>query len=231
MDVLIPILGGISCKLYDDLNDNNFLTNEVLKESLKGSQWILLSLLSHNDFNFTIIAYFVNFLNAIHNFDEWNHGYETSLLLLYPIFLFLSFSTRRSITYIEIFYLLFISCSMIFDPVVIKEEYSFRKFIQRNLVFLVSVFSVVIGFYFGISMSIIKLGLYSIGYFLTSSLFQLYMLSQDNDKLLQTISLYAKSCINRVHCSTVSNNRYTCINIPIRTIVVQCKSVSSRGSY
>lgn len=181
MDFVLSFLGGVSCKAYDDLYDNNLLKNDILKESLKGSQWILLTLLSHNDFNFSIIALIVNGLNAIFNYAEWNHGYETSLMILYPVFLILSFSTRKWLTYMEVFYLLFISGSMIFDPLVITEEYSFRKFIQRNLIFLVSVFSVLIGLYFNLSMSILKLGMYSAGYFITSSIFQGYMLVKHND--------------------------------------------------
>ena len=190
MDYIVPLIGGISCKLYDDLYDNNILKNEILKEFLKGVQWVVLTLMSYNDFNFTVIAMIANGANALFNKDGWNNPYETSLLMLYPIFLVISYQTRKSINLIEIFYLLVIFCSMIWDPIVITEEYSYRKFIQRSLVFVSSVIALIVGIYLNISMSFIKLTLYSTGYFFTSSIFQLYMLEKDNDTVSKTTSLH-----------------------------------------
>jgi len=190
MDYIVPLIGGISCKLYDDLYDNNILSNEVFKECLKGIQWVSLALMSYNDFNFTVIAMIANGANAIFNNDGWNNPYETSLLFVYPIFLLISYSTRKAINLIEIFYLTFIFFGMMWDPIVITEEYSHRKFIQRVLVFMSSIIGLAGGLYFNISMSFIKLTLYSTGYFLTSSIFQLYMLEKDNDDLSKTISLH-----------------------------------------
>jgi hypothetical protein len=190
MNYILPLIGGITCKIYDDLSDNNLLSNEILKECLKAIQWITLTLMSYNDFNFTVIVLIVNGANAFFNIDEWNKGYETSLLILYPIFLAISYSTRKCISLIEGVYLLVILCSMIWDPIVITEEYSHRKFIQRVLISILSIIAFIGTMYFGMSITFIKLTLYSVGYFVMSSIFQLYMLEKDNDKLLQTMVLH-----------------------------------------
>lgn len=191
MDYLISFLGGLSCKVYDDLSDNNLFRNDTFKESLKGTQWIILTLLSHNDFNFACIAMILNLANCLFNISEWNHPYETSLLILYPFIVLYSFPTRTSINFFELFYLVFMLCSMIWDPVVITEEYSFRKFIQRGVIFVISIIASLIALYLNMSMTFIKLCMYSIGYFLASFIFQLYMLVQNNDKLLQTVVLHS----------------------------------------
>ena len=227
MDISLPFIGGIVCKLYDDLYDNNILTNETFKEILKGSHWITLTLSSYNDFNFTIIALFINFMNFLFNSSAWLYPYETSVMSLYPIFLFLSFPIRKSIGYVEVFYLLFMTGGMIWDPLVMTEEFSHRKFLQRTLVAICSLIGIVGGLYFDVSFSFIKLSIYSLGYFLSSSIFQLYMLNQDNDKVLQTIALLAKPYRDRVYSSMVPNNRYVSSRVSIRTTIVQCKNVSS----
>lgn len=217
MEFILPILAGISCKLYDDLNDNKLLTNEVFKECLKGSQWILLTLLSYNDFNFAVSNYIINLLNAINNWNEWNHGYETSLLILCIFFIPISFSSRKPASYMDIFYILWFIVCMSIEPLITTEEYSIKKFLQRCIAFVYSVSGVVIGLYFNVSMSFIKISLYAIGYTLISSIFQLYMLSQDNDRLLQTLVLHSKSCRNWNISIQNSGSRDTSNTISIRT--------------
>ena len=66
MDYLYAFLGGLLCKAYDDFNDNHMIGSHV-QELLKGSQWILLTLLSYNDFNFALVNYVINALNALIN--------------------------------------------------------------------------------------------------------------------------------------------------------------------
>lgn len=181
MDYIIPIIGGISCKLYDDLYDNNILTNEVYKECLKAIQWITLTLMSYNDFNFTVFIGLINGLNAISNWKEWNHGYETSLLLIYPVFLLISYSTRTSMSYIDMFYVTCFSICMAFEPLIIKEEYSPLKFITRAGLTIFIYVGLFVSHYFGVSWSFLKVGIYSVGYAFVSSIFQLYMLVKHND--------------------------------------------------
>lgn len=187
MNILIPFLGGISAKLYDDLDDNNFLTNDMFRECLKGSQWIILTLMSYNDFNYTFFNYLINLLNSFGGHFE--QPYETSLLILYPFFLILSFSTRFIPSILDVLYSLCFVSIMAIEPFVITEEYSHRKFAMRVVSLLIMYVGVFVGYHLGVSWNFLKQGIYGVGYALVSCIFQLYMLSQDNDRLLQTLVL------------------------------------------
>lgn len=180
MDFLYAFLGGVSCKLYDDFNDNAMIGREI-QEILKGTQWILLTLLSYNDFNFALINFTMNALNALNNWEEWKHPYESSLLLLTPIFLLTSFSTRMHPTLYDIGYVLVFVFTMAMEPLFIHEEFSYRKLVIRLVALIVSY----IGVWFEgiVSISFIKLGYYSIGYLLTSCFFQSYMLWKKNESV------------------------------------------------
>jgi hypothetical protein len=181
MDFLYAFLGGISCKLYDDLNDNQMIGPRV-QEILKGTQWILLALLSHNDFNFAVINFIMNALNASNNWGEWKHPYESSLLLLTPIFLLTSLSTRMLPGIYDAIYVAIFVISMAVEPLFIHEEFSYRKLIIR----LVYVIGTIVGVVFlndVVSNSFLKLGYYGIGYLSTSVCFQAYMLWQKNESV------------------------------------------------
>lgn len=182
MDYLLPLLSGIVAKIYDDLHDNNLLNNDMLKESLKGSQWILLTLLSYNDFNFSIIAYFANVLTVFSNWKEWDYPYEKSLLILYPFLILLSFPTRKMFSVLEILLMLGIGIGMWIEPYSIDEEYSYRKFIQRIIQTIFSILSLGIVIYFDLSSAFLKLMLFSIGYNFVSSLFQYYLINKEETK-------------------------------------------------
>jgi hypothetical protein len=175
MDYLYAFLGGLLCKVYDDLNDNNMI-DEQLQELLKGSQWILLTLLSYNDFNFALINYVINALNSLNNWQEWKFAYESSLLILAPVFLLISF---RTVTYFSLYdwlYLVVFILCMALEPLIIKEEFSYRKFIVRTIALVNSILGVVLGIHLGVSPSLVKISCYATGYFLFSSGFQAYLL-------------------------------------------------------
>jgi len=175
MDYLYAFLGGLSCKIYDDLNDNGMIGSHV-QEVLKGSQWILLTLLSYNDFNFALINYIINGLNALNNWEEWKFSYETSLLILTPIFLLISFHTANYFSNYDLFYLVVFVLCMGLEPLIIKEEFSYRKFIVRIIALIISILGIVLGIYLGVSPSLVKISCYATGYFLFSSGFQAYLL-------------------------------------------------------
>ena len=174
--MVLPLLGGISCKLYDDLIDNTIIEKPIILECLKGSQWILLTLISMNDFNFAIAFYCMNLLNAIANADEWNEPYETSLLYIYPVLILLSFHTRQYLHIYDIVLILFNVMVFGIEPLVIKEEVSNRKLVTRVIILYCLLFVIVLGSYFSLSTSIIKIFYYSLGYTITSSIFQAYSL-------------------------------------------------------
>ena len=76
-------LGGLSCKLYDDLNDNIVLKkfyNTTFMEYLKGIHYISLVSVSIDDPLFFIIFYIGCFLNHLRDGDAFKEPYEHSLL-------------------------------------------------------------------------------------------------------------------------------------------------------
>ena len=176
MDYFYAFLAGFTGKIYDDFKDNNLLKNNILKESLQGSQYILLTLLSHNDFNFALIFYFINVLNAYTNWNAWNFPYEKSLLILYPFLVLISYSTYFIPQIKDFIYILFFMICMAFEPLIITEEFSSRKLFTRLISIIFSVIGIVGGIYYEISPSIIKNSYYALGYTLFSSFFQAHLL-------------------------------------------------------
>jgi hypothetical protein len=175
MDYLYAFLGGLLCKIYDDLNDNSMIGGHV-QELLKGSQWILLTLLSYNDFNFALFNFIANGMNAANNWKEWNHSYETSLLCLTPLFLLISFSSRSTLTIYDLIYICIWFITMYVEPLIVTEEFSNRKLYLRMFGSFNAIISILGGLYFGISPSCIKISFYCLGYCLFSSGFQAYLL-------------------------------------------------------
>jgi hypothetical protein len=179
MEYLYAFLGGLLCKVYDDLNDNGMI-GEHAQEILKGSQWIILTLLSYNDFNFALFDFIANGLNAANNWNEWNHPYETSLLWLTPLFLLVSFSSRSILTIYDVIYISVWFTTMYLEPLFVTEESSKRKLYLRILGSINAAISILLGLYFGISISCIKISFYCLGYCLFSSGFQAYLLTRSS---------------------------------------------------
>ena len=201
MEYIYPLIGGISAKLYDDIVDEGFEVNDTFKEALKGAQWITLALASIGDFNYSIITYVINFLNHWANPEAYKFPYEFSLLCLYPIFILLSFHTRKSLTLMDYLITLSMCLAMFIEPMIIIENASYRKLIIRSSSVAVFICAVIFGLYFNtfssflnldyftlyfnlptislnISTAVLKLLFYGIGYFATSSLFQIYLINK-----------------------------------------------------
>ena len=175
--IVYAILGGIICKVYDDLNDMDILRSEKINEILKGGQWMILTLLSINDFNFSILFYLIQFINYLANPNEWSNSYESSLLYLYPFLIILSFHTRRYITIPDILILVFFCIFSILEPLNIIEEISYKKLFIRSIGSIIISILLFISLYFNISPSIKKILLYFLGYTVISTYFQIYNLS------------------------------------------------------
>jgi hypothetical protein len=62
------------------------------------------------------------------------------------------------------------------EPLIIKEEFSYRKFIVRTIALINSILGIVLGIYLGVSPSLVKISCYATGYFLFPSGFQAYLL-------------------------------------------------------
>ena len=106
MNTIIPLIGGITAKVYDDIVDTNIKVTDTFKESLKGIQWVTLTLMTINDFNFTFFIYIMTILNYLGNPDGYNMPYEYSLLLVFPFLMLLNYNT---IEYINLRSLLILS--------------------------------------------------------------------------------------------------------------------------
>ena len=172
MDIALAILGGMLCKIYDDFSDSKIVTNPLVLECLKGLQWISLCLLSYKDFNFSFVFYLGNLLNSISNPIEWTPAYEHSLLIVYPIFLIMSYTTFQ---YPNIYDLIlsFSTCvGMFFEPYFFTEEYSYKKLAYRGFFLLWLCFIITLP----ISLSVRKGFCFGIGYFLLSCIYQAYRL-------------------------------------------------------
>ena len=169
-------LGGFLAKVYDDFTDNHMIS-PLGQELLKGAQWMLLTLLSYNDFNFACSLYITQLLTAFADPDQFNQPYESSLLILSVCMVFYSFSTAK---YLSLYDLGYIGCFMLvlfIEPLFIKEEFSERKFLLRTMYAINAFIGLCIAPYFDISPSLIKVGFYGLGYTSCSSMFQAYLLT------------------------------------------------------
>ena len=177
MELLYSFLGGLGAKVYDDLFlDNKIIKNEYISEFFKGFQWIILTLISCNDFNFAIVIYIINFINFLVNKDGWKNYYEKALLILFPILILISFSTRYFFSYFEIFIILCLFIIPNAESCMNNEEVSYKKAIYRSILFSILFIGLHVYTFIDISISfsIIKLGYYCLGYLFFSSLFQCY---------------------------------------------------------
>lgn len=179
MDIALSVFSGAVCKVYDDLTDNHLSSNALLLEYLKGLEWSSLALLSFQDFTFAVTMYLMNLINAIHNPREWSLPYEHSMLLLYPLFIAMSYNTGTPISIWDGY---IFACSVfhnIVEPYFFSEEFSSKKFVLRFWYVL----SFAVGFLLPGSHSIKKLMAYGMGYMFVSTLFQAYLLISESQRI------------------------------------------------
>jgi hypothetical protein len=189
MDNLYAALCGISGKVYDDLYDNKLTDNQTIFETLKGSQWILLTLLSYSDFNFAFLFYIINVLNFVGNPNGWKPAYENALLIFFPFLVLISYHTVNYLTLYDMSILAWFVCVMAFEPYFIPEERGFKKLISRSLITIGLLTGLAFSYIFPVSVSIRKIIVYSLGYVITSVGFQLYLLSDSTATTSATTSL------------------------------------------
>ena len=186
MDNLSAALCGISGKVYDDLYDNKITDNQTIFETLKGSQWILLTLLSYSDFNFAFLFYIINVINSVGNPNGWKPAYEKALLIFFPFLILISYHTVKYLTPYDMSILTWFVCVMAFEPYFIPEEQGFRKLISRSLITIGLLTGLAFSYIFPVSVSIRKIIVYSLGYAITSVGFQLYLLSRTTERSVTT---------------------------------------------
>lgn len=190
MDFIWPFLMGSSIKVYDDITDMKLSNNSILIEFLKTIQTVSTIFSVISDFNFGLVFFVVNALALLADKDAYlEDSYYACLMMVYPIFLIYAYSTRHPETLISILY---VSCFAFFfsiEPFFIREEYSDIKFIVRFITSSIVFFGLFISKYIGVSNSCLKLGVACLGYIMVSTVFQFYMLS-NNDDISKTISLH-----------------------------------------
>ena len=119
----------------------------------------------------------MQFVTAFADPEQFNQPYETSLLILALFMVFYSFPTAKYLSFYDLGYIgCFVIC-MFIEPLIIKEEFSERKFLLRTIYSINIFIGLCIAPYFDISPSLIKVALYSIGYTSCSSMFQVYLLT------------------------------------------------------
>jgi hypothetical protein len=173
MDYTFAAIGGISCKIYDDIVDNNIEVADTFKEALKGIQWMILALLSINDFNFTVFFYIINFLNYLNNNEAFSLPYEHSLLYVYPLLLFFNYNTAQVFNYIDIIPIMLCFLAGAVESYIFPEDLSNKKIISRSVACL----GAFILLFVGLSKFMNKIILYGLFYGLTSVLFQLALIN------------------------------------------------------
>lgn len=176
MELAVAFVGGASAKLYDDIVDDGIPVSDIVKESLKGVQWMSLAALSLNDFNFAAIIYLIVIVNYITTPSAYTFSYEKSLLIIYPLIFLLNYSTIKSLNSADIFLPVVFLFLIGVDTLIVPENISYKKLIIRCIVSLALFILLLLCNYLNISSSIKKFLMYSFAYLLTSSLYHLYVL-------------------------------------------------------
>ena len=176
---LIALLAGTAAKLYDDLEDNNFLQkfrNNTLMEFLKGIHYILFMSLSIEEPLLFIIQYVLNILNSFVSKESFSKPYEHSLLYSFLlVFLIIDYKKITALYLYDKLIIIALILMAVSEPLIgtaVKDEYSFTKLISRvmGMVFLI------IQCYFIRSNGLKYLTIECIGYLFISVLVQLYSL-------------------------------------------------------
>jgi hypothetical protein len=180
-------LGGLSCKLYDDLNDNIVLKkfcNATFMEYLKGIHYVSFVSVSMNDPLFFIICYIGCFINHIRDGDAFKEPYEHSLLYSFILlFIILDYTKlANDVESIDIIILSMFFFSMFMEKMVMHYfgkdgEFSTLKLKLRTLAFI----TCIMAYLFCKSKSLKHLFTYLIGYVILSILVQYYSLLKSDD--------------------------------------------------
>jgi len=182
MDIVFPIISGIVIKLYDDIIDNNLIIDEIYMEVLKGLQWSTTAVLCMNDFNYALLFFIYMFTCDIGDTECLTTPYEKSGRIICLIILIMSFIFNyQSFEFIGIvsciIFLYFIAVTYI-DSKHESEEISIDKAYSRGTGTILISLLYIIGSRIGIHNSLLKLILMFAAYTGTSTLFQIYMISQ-----------------------------------------------------
>ena len=139
MSLFISLLGGLSVKVYDDLNDNIMLRkfrNETFMEILKGFHFIQVTATSIEEPLFFIIYYVTNLLNALAG-EGFTQPYEHSVLYSFMLlFIIIDYKKLTKVSLLDTLMVLSMGFLMVVEPIIMcyffeNSEFSFVKLISR----------------------------------------------------------------------------------------------------
>ena len=177
-NLLVPLLGGIFLKSYDDLSDNETLIafkNETLMEFLKGAHYICFTIMSINDPLWFIFAYTMNTLCYILDCNPYSKPYETSIFFSFGLlFIIINYNNIKLGDWYEYLILIGIFVGGIIETYIIHAEYSIFKLIIRSICILYLV--ILLYIFPNMSNTMRYICIYFTGYLLLSSIVQYYSL-------------------------------------------------------
>jgi len=162
-------IGGVVCKLYDDITDNHIRIPRVGKEVLKMLHTVLYTIISATDFNFSFAFYIVNFVGALANPSAWVGAYERACLYVLFLPCIVSFGYISNVKMVDIIIFLITFLGSILEIWLKFNEISIYKLLFRLLgvIYLVGVITLL-----NISNFTKKMFYYTLGYILASCIFQ-----------------------------------------------------------
>ena len=181
LSLFISLLGGLSVKVYDDLNDNIILQkfrNDTFMEFLKGLHFISFTAISIEEPLFFIISYIGNLMNYLGNNEAFSEPYEHSILYSVMIlFIILDYKKITDICLLDKLLMVCMCSTMFIEPIIMhyffkNSEFSFQKMIIRSLLLI----CVTIYCFLSKSRALKYVFSYFIGYFTISVLVQCYSL-------------------------------------------------------
>jgi hypothetical protein len=204
--LLISFLGGLTNKLYDDLNDNcilNHFRNDIFLEYLKGIHFISFTSVSIEDPLFFIFLYTVLIVNRYTNCDAYTEPYEKSLFYSFLlIFVILDYTKITNIGLFDKISLIMFCITMGSEPVCVKNiEHSFLKLITR----IIGLIGTTLICLFGTYNTTKHVFSYCAGYYLMSVLVQYYSLI-NNEKITNNVTNNVTNDIATDVTNDVTNN-------------------------
>jgi hypothetical protein len=138
---MLSLLAGVSCKLYDDLEDNELLSSfktPFILEVLKGFHYVLFTCVSLHSAVFFYFNYFLNFLHLLTNKNAYSNPYEKSVIFSFGILFFIlnksevsvDFNIHDSVTF------LFGCLLMYTEHLICPDEISTKKLLCRVIFFI-----------------------------------------------------------------------------------------------
>lgn len=173
------ILYGILIKLYDEVIDMklDFFNKEWMKRSVEYIIVVLQYLLMVDDFNFSIVFYLANVIQAFIFPQNWEGPYETSLLILTIIPLLLSIPTYIPFTLFSLAFGIAVVLLFYIEPYYFPEEVSLNKLVFRFILGMLQIGLLLTNITESVPW-ITKLLMIGVGYIFISVIFQLLKLHE-----------------------------------------------------